>query len=559
MNRLLSIVVCMCIFSSSHAQPVPGDRTNTETVFSVLNTTSLSFPVSVSEDCWRYINSISNKSLVSVSFPDSLHGIVLENISGAVNILSTKDGGTTWQRFIPEDHYPDGVVCVVDSSLTYVLMVGGNLYKTVNGGTTWTHAKVGSEVLYYSSYGMDFINDSIGMIIWDTPDGSVIQRTTDGGLSWTNINIAVRCFSITCLDSVIALAYGFYGIYRTENGGISWNQVYTGQFNRASFKERKDGIATNYKDIIRTTDGGESWNWQCPIAPSPGSYTMIGLSIIDTSRYFMVINTDSPLAHYLCETSDGGKTWTKHPSVYQLNSITFSDSMHGYVVGESGVIIASSLSACSTPFAIPKSPSAGDMSISIFGINLPSNTMRLQWDWESQLNMAVTSTRVQLSSDPTLSSDFIVDTLLPVNSQMISSLVVGPISQRSQYYWRIAFRMDDSSYSPWSGPWTFMTAGGSIRGEVFNDLNRDRIRENDEPMMNRMPINVSGESSGVISTDSLGFYSIPGLDSGRYVIHPICPPGYRINGSDSIVVSLGLNDSIQLPPIPVYFPWNTIT
>jgi photosystem II stability/assembly factor-like uncharacterized protein len=103
--------------------------------------------------------------------PDS--GFV--GISGYGYMLRTSDGGQNWTTQYNVPAYT-GKFQFTSSQIGYLM--GNDMRKTTDGGDTWS---------YVGDYAIDFhfVNDSVGFKSYI--NGSV-QKTVNGGLSWTSIN-----------------------------------------------------------------------------------------------------------------------------------------------------------------------------------------------------------------------------------------------------------------------------------------------------------------------------------------------------------------------------------
>ncbi len=225
-------------------------------------------------------------------------------------VYKSINGGSTWshlglsdQRIVSEIKInPNNtqIIYAATMGLPMVRNADRGLYKSIDGGINW------SQILY--------VNDSTGVIalqmdynnpntlyaaswnrIRNNHEGIIwgvdahIYKTTDGGFSWnilsnglpsgmfsrismtmsgTNSQILYCTFTDTTLD--------LYGIYKTSNGGLSWNQIVTSGLNNPLNGQGwySGGIFVNPTnnnelwlcgvDLWRSDDGGANWNLGAP-------------------------------------------------------------------------------------------------------------------------------------------------------------------------------------------------------------------------------------------------------------------------------------------------------
>src|SRR5262245_7087270 len=183
--------------------------------------------------------------------------------------------------------------------------------------------------------------------------GGIIGRTQDGGVTWSYATgfvgrwPGVSSFAFTAVqfvDSLNGCTIGSGGqIFLTSDGGENWRNVRAGGgegLGDLQFIDRYDGWALGGSGLLATTDGGESWNWVVRSRAENGYLGGNAIWFLDRYTGFLA---GYP---YVMKTIDGGETWTKltlplgkdeHPHLWD---ITFVDPQHGWVVGESGTILA---------------------------------------------------------------------------------------------------------------------------------------------------------------------------------------------------------------------------
>lgn len=166
----------------------------------------------------------------------------------------------------------------------------GGLWKTTNGGTSWTTNTDNLPVLGISDIAIDYSNPSImyiatgdgdfgslsactGSPIGDTKSVGVL-KSTNGGTTWsaTGLNWSVttpKLIRRLVMNPVFPqelTAATSDGLWRTLNGGTNWTQVQTGYFMDVEFKPNNSDTlyASTYSPsgnakIYRSTDYGTTW------------------------------------------------------------------------------------------------------------------------------------------------------------------------------------------------------------------------------------------------------------------------------------------------------------
>ena len=191
-----------------------------------------------------------------------------------------------------------------------------------------------------------FIDSLTGWIagFGDSYNGEIFH-SNDGGLTWIKQDLGKN----TTLMDIYFLnnEKGWVGgnsenngeIFLTENGGDSWNLIYTDTniIHNILFIDENKGWATNFDEIMRTNDGGNTWNIQ---------YTS---TVYDFNSIFFI----NPTTGWVCgdwgagdgiifNTKDGGVTWTKqfdNNENDRLWDIYFTDVNNGWAVGDDGLSV----------------------------------------------------------------------------------------------------------------------------------------------------------------------------------------------------------------------------
>ena len=206
-------------------------------------------------DTWRSVTLDSLKSNflmdIAASSAKVVHVIGWNSVSGGGNVFKSTDGGNSWYREAPNaftnpSSYPDGIlffntrdgVIFGDPTNGYF-----EIYTTSNAGSTWTRVPSVNipSPLAPAEAGLNLMMDHYNNTIWAqtvvfNSDGSTrsrLLRSDDKGLHWY-----VKCPNLPLVFSDGRLRFrnervGLYKnnekLYRTTDGGATWNQVnYTG-------------------------------------------------------------------------------------------------------------------------------------------------------------------------------------------------------------------------------------------------------------------------------------------------------------------------------------------
>ncbi|MBI5216320.1 MAG: T9SS type A sorting domain-containing protein [Ignavibacteriae bacterium] len=494
--------------------------------------------------CFTYVEAPNSERLFSVSFADSLHGIIVGG-AGLTTILYTKNGGLSWNKgsFRDINNHAFFAVKMLDTNTAIATGHSGIIAKTTDGGITWTK----KQDIIYINYGfnsLSFVDSQNGI----TAGAGTFIKTTDAGEHWEQVSsVPKNIFDVVCLDSSTVVAASDQGIILSTDKGSSWQDIPSsgGYITSLSFIDRYNGWAGGPGVILKTTDGGITWNW---ISSFNQSY-IISISFFDQ---FHGIATDYFSSIQI--TSNGGISWTDFElqqfHLYDVCYIT-SEKVLGVGVLSSngfagGIISVDPFNICLKSTIVPFYPPENAQSITLLQDPIIPYSVQFDWKYSRHPNVHSIGSRFQISIDSTFLYSTILDTSIDFNgSPYNKSLAVSKLDKRSSYFWRMSFISDDDSVLEWFGPWKFSTAGGDIKGRVYKDLNKNSSYNSGEPGVFKRLIKLNGKTQGTIYTDSLGVFSFIGLDSGIYkIIYKPTSPWKSTAPSDTYSVFLPLNDSI---------------
>jgi hypothetical protein len=276
----------------------------------------------------------------------------------------TIDGGTTWVAGTitgaPVTHdwamiyglNADTAWSVLYSTST---AVAGGIYKTTDGGATWTQQGAG---VIYNNLSQSFPNvvhfwDANNGFAMGDPEGGFYElyTTTDGGSNWTRVPTGN-------IPAPTAGEYGIVGhyevqgdtiwfdtnkgrVYRSVDRGLNWTVASTGitvPTNSAidiCFYSSTNGIARLYNgttggNTMRVTaDGGDTWTVATPVGNFFGSDVQ---SVPGTVS--KLISTGAATGFIGSSYSDdGGLNWTDIEVGAQRTALGIVDSTHMWAGG----------------------------------------------------------------------------------------------------------------------------------------------------------------------------------------------------------------------------------
>jgi hypothetical protein len=255
------------------------------------------------------------------------------------------DGGTVSGRIASIAADPK------DANTLYISAAGGGVWKTTNGGTSWSPLTDDQAVLAMGSIAVDPTNSSIIYAGTGEPNfsgdsfyGYGILKSTDGGATWTNVGptefaqsrLATAKIVIDGTDStgdtVYATGvsavngyYGGFGVYKTTDGGVSWTNTTNSLTSspicdlvidptnaQILYAAVGDTGGESDSGIYKTTNGGASWALAGNY-PKGAANGRTALAISTTSHlevFALVENPSTGGLKYIQKSTDGGATWS---------------------------------------------------------------------------------------------------------------------------------------------------------------------------------------------------------------------------------------------------------
>jgi len=195
-------------------------------------------------------------------------------LTAANMIRKTTDGGVSWTDHASGPATSSSSIWFTDALTGYLVSVNDqNVFKTEDGGVNWVGYDSGIPAPQ-DLITLYFVSDSEGFVV--TNSGRVC-KTIDSGLTWSEVTtspIPVLVEQVFFQTSTVGFVVGEQGIYRTVDGGVNWNAVYTHsdsnvELRAIDFADEFNGVCMGEDGLILMTDDG-GINWKEVGTPIPG-------------------------------------------------------------------------------------------------------------------------------------------------------------------------------------------------------------------------------------------------------------------------------------------------
>jgi photosystem II stability/assembly factor-like uncharacterized protein len=199
--------------------------------------------------------------------------ILLANFDG---VWSSDDGGASFARVAGD---PEGFTPAAAADPSGAAIYAGNdlgVYRSADRGATWTKSSAGLRSTWVRALALDPAHPST---IWAGAEGRVydvfqfgpgVFRSTDGGESWTPASVDgepghVFSLGIDPSNPQNVFTASFGRAHRTANGGATWTETGTGSFQGfvhalAVDPDSSRVWAAAESGLKTSTNGGGSWS-----------------------------------------------------------------------------------------------------------------------------------------------------------------------------------------------------------------------------------------------------------------------------------------------------------
>lgn len=302
-------------------------------------------------------------------------------------IWHSVNGGSSWTQV--DDHLGNLAICslALVPGTPVVLyagtgegfyngdaILGRGIYKSIDGGATFQSLSTTTSWGYVNRIAVSPANPNLLLAATRSPGG--IQRSTNGGASWTQVRATTSCMQVLfdpndgskCVADVYE--NGLHHVVRSTDGGITWSDAASGLVGQSGLSGRIEmayarntpgmvyaSCGTNGGQIWRSTDDGANWTQRSTGSGSGAAWYYNTLWVDPTDSNFLVTG-----AYHLHKSVDGGVTLTQisngyintsqpHPDQHQIVADPGFDGVTNrrvYITNDGGIYTTADIRAAST-------------------------------------------------------------------------------------------------------------------------------------------------------------------------------------------------------------------
>lgn len=308
------------------------DPTNTQIVYAGTNSGGI-FKSTNGGSSWGVVNSgLTNLNMLNNTVISSLTIDPTSNrtIYAATNngVFKSTNGGSSWiavNSGLAGTHPAILAIDPTNSQTLYAGTSGSGVFKSTNGGNSWSAVSAG----LWTSFGMPgpdgepqimvsrlAIAPSSSQTIYAGVSGGGVFKSTNGGNSWSAINNGLSDTSIYSLaidptnsQTIYAAVYG--GLFKSSDGGTTWGAINNG-FHSKNVRFLVIDPNSNQTIFAGTSDGGLFKS-----TTGGGSWSAINSGLTSTSVEAFVIDPSHSQTIYagtygsgVFKSTNGGSSWS---------------------------------------------------------------------------------------------------------------------------------------------------------------------------------------------------------------------------------------------------------
>ncbi len=264
---------------------------------------------------------------------------------GSGRVYRSVGGTSRWEeadRGLPGESAITALVATADGATLYAAAWGSGVYISTDAGMHWRAAGGGNPdrgVRYISGLAL---NPAHGQTIYAVTSDDRFHISTNGGGDWDSTplpvdpidSVTTTSLAVSRQDpAVMLVGTELEGIVRSTNGGRTWSDtslLTNVSVNAIAFSPRSAAVAYAVTDqgIYRTVNGGISWQLARRGIPSGTQFQSIAVD--PTHPAYIIAGS---VAGRFYRSRDGGGSWSYQGQAdgNQVNAILFNPAHEGAV------------------------------------------------------------------------------------------------------------------------------------------------------------------------------------------------------------------------------------
>lgn len=242
--------------------------------------------------------------------------VVLASLVGG-DVFRSSDGGATWRpaQFAGTSETARSIVFDPSTPTNVYVSRYPGVWKSTDAGATWSNVSGSS---FVGAAGALAIDPRVTLTLYSTGGPTGIERTTNGGVTWSAVGTGAPAFdplslSVDPLSSTAYAAFYGTGLFASTDGGATWQPRNNGLTAADIEVVAAVGGAgptvyagTASSGLWRSTNGGGHWS---KIASFPRNY--IG-SIVAAGADASTVYAGTDIGAF--KSTDGGSSWQERNS-----------------------------------------------------------------------------------------------------------------------------------------------------------------------------------------------------------------------------------------------------
>ncbi|MCB9357756.1 MAG: T9SS type A sorting domain-containing protein [Calditrichaeota bacterium] len=261
----------------------------------------------------------------------------------------------SWSNIGPTNYAGRMLSIAWNPSNTQIIYAGsasGGLWKTTNGGTSWTpltddlpSLAIGAVVLDPTNPNIIYIGTGEGSFNADAVFGAGVFKSTDGGATWNTTGLSWTQSQSRAINKMVidpnnpqivyaACNSAIGGIYKTTDGGTSWTRYHTGDVKDIEMHPDSSNVlyctvgypwggSTN--GIYKSTNSGVTWTQLTSGLPSGTSFGRLDVAISPSNPAVLYAGISQTITsgaglYGVYRSTDYGASWSLRASTPNMYS-----------------------------------------------------------------------------------------------------------------------------------------------------------------------------------------------------------------------------------------------